>query len=154
MVVAAILVLLGLLVEVAWFLSGEGRPLAASLGPLAGSPWLIPAGAAVVVLGLLLAGRGRAPGERYATRETVLLCAGAGAAGLTGALIVGVARLWPWPALAALALGAWGETLLAVGLAVRLAVASEKRRALFVPGLLLSALLGAVHLALVAVVAT
>jgi hypothetical protein len=151
---AALLILIGLLAEAAWFLSGTGRPLATSLGPLAGSPWLAVGGALPLLVGLLLAGRGREPGAPYATREVVLLIACAAGAGLTGALLVGVARTWAWPTLAALALGAWGESLLAVGLSVRLAVAEEKRRALFVPGLLGSALLGAAHLALVAVVAT
>lgn len=154
MLLAAFLVLIGLLTETAWFLSAPGRPLEAALGPVAGSPWLVPAGAVVLILGLILAGRPREAGGTYATREVVLLLACAVGAGLSAALAVGVARGWSQPTLAAVALGAWGETLLAVGLCVRVAVAEEKRRALFVPGLLGSALLGAAHLALVAVVAT
>ena len=154
MVLAAFLVLIGLLIEVAWFLSAPGRPLATQLGPAAGSVWLLPAGAVPLLLGIVISGRPREPGGVYATREVILLLACAGAAAASAALVVGVARVWSWPTLAALALAAWGETLLAVGLCVRLAVAAEKRRALFVPGLLCGALLGALHLALVAVVAT
>lgn len=151
--IAALLILLGLLSGASYLLSGPGRPLAAALGPAAGSPWLVAGGAVALGLGLLVAGREREPGQGYATREVILLLAAASAGGLTVALLVGVARGWSWPTLGALAAGAWAETLLAVALTVILAVAGAKRRPLFLAGLLATVLLGAVHLALIAVVA-
>lgn len=154
MALAALFIILGLVSGAGYLLSGPGRPLAAALGPAAGSPWLVAGGSALLGLGLLLTGRGREPGQAYATREVVLLLAAAAAGGLTLALAVGVARGWSRPTVGVLAAGAWAETLLAVVLAVALAVAAEKRRALFIPGLMAAALLGAFHLALIAVCAT
>ena len=123
-------------------------PLADPLGPWAGSP-LIAAGAAVLLLlSVVLLARGGA--ERpFAIREALLVLSVAGAASFTVATLLGVNRAWTPETLAALALGGAGQTLVAVGLAVRVAMLREKRKLLFVPGVAGAAALGLVQLLIV-----
>ena len=70
----------------------------------------------------------------------------AGAAAFTVATLLGVNRGWSPETHAALAIGGAGQTLVAVGLAVRVATLSEKRKLLFVPGALGAAVIGVVQL--------
>jgi hypothetical protein len=149
--VAALMAFAGLALGGLFLLTGAGAPppaatpLSAPLGPLAGSPLLALGGGLLYLLGTLLAGRGGA--ERpYAVREVALVLAAGGAAALTAALVVGVARKWTGETLAALAIGALGEALVAVVLSVRVAMLPDKRKLLFVPGFLLTAVVAIVHL--------
>lgn len=112
--------------------------------PLHGRPEVAAGAGGLFVAGVLLLGR-RAEGP-FAAREAVLVLTAGGAASFTLAVLVGVARGWEAATLAALALGALGEGLVAVGLAARLAMREERHRALFIPGVLLTAAVGLVQL--------
>jgi len=144
------LIIVALAVEAVFVLTGAGvprttGPLAAPLGPYAGSIWIGVAGAALFFVAVLLLGRGGA--ERpYATRETLLVLVVASSAAFTLAALIGVARGWSHGTLAALAFGGVSETLVAVGLSLRIATTSDKRKLLFVPGVIGAVLVGAVQL--------
>ena len=112
--------------------------------PLHGSPEAAAGAGACFFVGVLLLGR-REDGP-FAAREAVLVLTAGGAAAFTLAVLVGVARGWNAPTLAALAIGALGESLVAIGLAARLAMVERRHRPLFVPGVLLTALVGLVQL--------
>lgn len=104
----------------------------------------------LAVAGLLYAGGvlllGRRQDAPYAGREVVLALTAGGAAAFTLAVVAGVARGWEPPTLAALAVGALGESLVAIGLAARLAMLEARHRPLFIPGVLLTAVVGLVQL--------
>jgi hypothetical protein len=148
--VLVLLVLVALAVEALFVLTGAGvprtsGPLATPLGAHAGSIWIGVAGAALFLVAVLLLGRGGA--ERpYATRETLLVVVVASSAAFTLAAMIGVGRGWSPETLAALALGGVTETLVAVGLCLRIATHAEKRKLLFVPGVIGAVLVGAVQL--------
>ncbi len=145
---AALLILLALAAEVAFFATGAwGSPapaLAASLGSLAGSPALAAGGALALLLGVLLWAR-PAAGEAFPTAEVVQLLSAVASGGCGAALLAGAARGWSERTLAAIALAGCLEAALALALTVRLAVAAERRRSLFVPGVAGTALAVGFH---------
>ncbi len=150
--VAALLAIVGVVALLLFGLTGAGAPpstptpLSGPLGPMAGSPLLLGAGAALFVLGTALLGRGP---ERYALPEVLLVLAAGAAGGLTGALFIGVARRWSPETLGALAIGGLAELVVALGLTVRVATQPVKAKLLFLPGLLATAAVGLVQLLLV-----
>jgi hypothetical protein len=153
--VAVLLIVAAFAAEVAFLLTGSGHPhgspspIGQALGPqIAGQPELALAGLVAFMLGVLLLGR-RGEDQAYALREVVLALAVAAAAALTAALFVGVARSWSHPTLAVLGGGAVLEVLVAVGLGVRLAMAADKRKSLFIPGLLGAVGLAALYVLLI-----
>lgn len=149
-----LLVLAGLAAEVLFLLTGAGAPrpgpLAEPLGPLLnGAPALALGGAVAFALGTLLLARGGA--ERpFAWREALLVLVVGAAAAFTLAALIGVGRAWRPETLAALLLGAVSETLVAVGLIVRIATLAERRRLLFVPGVVGATLVGVAQLLVIA----
>ncbi len=151
---AVLLVLLALAAEVLFFMTGGGTPLAEpeqlsqSLpAQLVGTPWLAVAGGVVFVLGVLLAGRQK--DEPYAIREVVLAISVAVALALATGVVVGVIRRWTYPTLGALAAGGCAETLVAIGICARVAMADTKSKLLFVPGLIVTILLAVFFLVLI-----
>lgn len=149
-VALVLLVIVALLAEAVFVLTGAGvprttGPLAAPLGAHAGSIWIGVAGGALFLVAVLLLGRGGA--ERpYATREALLVLVVASSAAFTLAALIGVARGWSPETLAALALGGVAETLVAIGLSLRIATLADRRKLLFVPGVLGLVLVSAVQL--------
>lgn len=149
--VAALLAIVGVVALLLFGLTGAGGPpaaptaLSAPLGPMAGSPLLLGGGALLFVVGTAILGRGE---ERYALTEVLLVLAAGAAGGLTAALVIGVARRWSPETLGALTIGALAEGLVALGFAIRVATQPVKRKLLFVPGLLATALVGLVQLLL------
>lgn len=149
-VVLVLLIIVALAAEAVFVLSGAGvprttGPLAAALGPYAGSIWLAVGGAALFLVAVLLLGRGGA--ERpYAIREALLVLVVAASAAFTVAALLGVARGWSPETLAALAFGGLAETLVAIGLSLRVATLTDKRKLLFVPGVIGAVLVGALQL--------
>lgn len=151
---AVLLVLLSIGAEVLFFLTGGGAPLAEptsisqQLPPeLVGTPWLAVGGGVLFLLGALLAGRRK--DEPYAIREVVLAISAAVALALAAAVVVGVIRRWSYPTLGALAAGGCAETLVAVGICARIAMAENKNKLLFVPGVLVTLLLAVFFLLLI-----
>jgi hypothetical protein len=147
-----LLVLAGLAAEALFLLTGAGTPragpIAEALGPAAGSLHLALGGAAAFLLGTLLLARGGA--ERpLAWREALLVLVVGAAAAFTVAALVGVGREWRPETLAALLIGAASETLVAVGLSVRIAMLAERRKLLFVPGVVGATLVGVVQLLII-----
>lgn len=157
-VLGALCCLAAVALEVVFLATGAGAPPEpggpAPLGGLGGSPWLAIAGGGLFVGGAFLLGRPRRPDEPYATREVILLLAVGAAAAFTVAAFLGVLRGWKAETLGVVALAAIVETLIAAGLAVRLATVAEKRRGLFLPGVVAAAALGVLHLVLVTLSAT
>jgi hypothetical protein len=150
---AALLIVLALAVELLYAATcGLFPALGVDLGPLAGSlsgsPILAGGGGVAFLLGVLVLGRAR-EGKPYATREVLMVLSAGAAVGFGVTLLVAVVRGWP-PAMMTL-LGAAGalESLLAVALAARLLTVPERRRALFVPGVLLTSAAGLFHVVLV-----
>lgn len=150
--VGVLLALAALVAGALFVLTGAGvprpGPLSAPLGPWAGSPALAAAAAGLLLLGVVLLARGGAD-RPFAIREALLVLSVAGAAAFTVATLLGVNRAWSPETLAALAVGGAGQTLVAVGLAVRVAMLQEKRKLLFVPGAVGAAGLGLVQLLIV-----
>lgn len=145
-----LLVVVALAAEALFVLTGAGvprttGPLATPLGAHAGSIWIGVAGALLFLVSVLLLGRG-GPERPYATRETLLVLVVAASTAFTFAALIGVARGWSPETLAALAFGGVAETLVAIGLCLRIATLSDKRKLLFVPGAIGAALVGAVQL--------
>lgn len=130
-------------------LTGAGAPrqvpLAEPLGPWAGSPALAGAAAALLLLAVVLLGRGGAE-KPFATREALLVLSVAGAGSFTIAALLGVNRGWSHETLAALAVGGVGQTLVALGLVLRVATRADKRKLLFVPGTVGAVVVGLVQL--------
>jgi hypothetical protein len=150
--VGVLLALIAVAAGALFVLTGAGvprpGPLSEPLGPWAGSPLLAAGAAVLLLLAVALLARGGA--ERpFAVREALLVLSVAGAAAFTVATLLGVNRGWSPETLAALAIGGAGQTLVAVGLAVRVATLAEKRKLLFVPGALGAAVIGLVQLLLV-----
>lgn len=151
-VVGVLLALAALVAGALFVLTGAGvprpGPLSAPLGPWAGSPLLAAAAAGLLLLSVLLLARGGAD-RPFAIREALLALSVAGGAAFTVATLLGVNRAWSPETLAALAVGGAGQTLVAVGLAVRVATLADKRKLLFVPGAIGAAGLGLVQLLIV-----
>lgn len=149
--VGFLLGLAALAAEALFVLTGAGvarpGPLSAPLGLYAGSPLLALGGAALLLLGVALLARG-GPERPFAIREALLVFSVAGAAAFTVAALLGVNRAWSPETLAALALGGVGQSLVAVGLSVRVAMLHEKRKLLFIPGALGAAIVGLLQLVL------
>ncbi|MCO5165453.1 MAG: hypothetical protein M9894_03675 [Planctomycetes bacterium] len=148
-VVGFLLIVAALAAGAAFVVTGAGvpspGPLSEPLGPWAGHPALAGGGAALLLLGVLLAGRG-GPDRPFAVREALLVVSVAGAGAFTLAAMIGVGRAWTPETLAALMAGGLGQTIVALGLAVRVATLPEKRKLLFVPGVAGLAVVGAVQL--------
>lgn len=149
-IVPVLLIIIALAAEAVFVLTGAGvprtsGPLVAELGVHAGSIWIAVAGALLFLVGVLLLGRGGAD-RPYATREALLVLVVASSAAFTVAALLGVARGWSPETLAALALGGVAETLVAVGLSLRVATLADKRKLLFVPGVIGAVLTGGVQL--------
>jgi hypothetical protein len=149
---AALLILAALVAGGLFLATGAGAPaaspsgLAASLGPAAGSPWLAGGAGVAFVLGVLLAGRSGDRERPYALREVTLLLSAGASAAFVAALVVGAGRGWSAATLGVLALGGAVEAGVGVLLSVALAVSKERRKGLFVPGLLATVLLATLHL--------
>ena len=153
--IAALLLLAALTAEVLFFLTGAGAapsvstPITQALPPqLVGTPWLAVIGGVVFVLGALLAGR-RGKDEAYATAEVVLSASAFAASAFASAIVLGAVRQWSYPTLGALSAGGCAETFVSVLLCVRIAMAEDKVKLLFVPGLLVTILLVVFFLLLV-----
>jgi len=149
---AALLVLLGMSDLALFLLAGGAAPLFADLAALppalrelaASAAW-VALGAAALTGGVLALGRSGDETQAYALREVALLLSGLLGLALCLALVTGAARGWSTPTLAALLLGAATETLIALGLTLRLALARDRRPWLFAPGAALGVGLALFH---------
>lgn len=142
----ALLTLCGIALSLAFLASGADGLLPAAegtqaLGPMAGTRLLGCGGVLLYLLGLFVLGRLRRSDERQAGAEALLLASSGLGVGLGIWLVLAVRATLDQRLIGALVLGLAVQSLISIGLTLRLAIKGGARKLLFVPGVIATLLL-------------